>query len=72
VVDIGKATYADYPSFTSIDGSEAPTLTAQQKNTDPSLSTWTTSVTAGDYINFTLSSVSSLSYIVVAIYITKT
>jgi hypothetical protein len=72
VVDVLKSTYAGFPSFTSIAGTEKPTLSSAQKNQDTSLSTWTATITAGDYIKFNLDSVATVTYIYVSLDITKT
>ena len=52
VVDVKRATYAGFPTTASIAGSEKPTLSSAQKNQDTSLTTWTTSLTAGDILEF--------------------
>jgi hypothetical protein len=56
-VDIQKCTFDDFPNFTSICGTERPTLgvlnnSVQRKNKDENLSTWNTTVTAGDIFQF--------------------
>jgi phage-related tail fiber protein len=53
-IDVWKDTYANFPPTVAdtIAGSEKPALSSQQKNEDTSLSTWTTSVTAGDVLGF--------------------
>ncbi len=50
---VGRATYANFPTFTTISGSEKPTLSTAQKNEDLTLTTWTTSLAAGDVLRFT-------------------
>ena len=56
--DIGKVDFANFPNFSSICGSERPTLgdigqgTKQRINQDTSLSTWNTSLNAGDILQF--------------------
>ena len=62
VVDIFKTTYAQFPNgFTSIVGSEFPRLTNQAKNKDDNLSTWNTQITAGDILDFRVSSCSGIT-----------
>lgn len=56
-LNVSKATYSNVPTFTDIDGSEPITLSSATKNTDTSLSTWTTSVTEGDHIHISVASV---------------
>ena len=56
-VDIQKCTFEDFPNFTSICGTERPTLgvlnnSVQRKNKDDNLSTWNTTVNAGDIFQF--------------------
>lgn len=73
VVDVWKDNYATYPpsSLDSIAGTEKPTLSSSIKNEDNSLSTWTTSVSAGDIITFNVDSASTLTRVNLAIKITK-
>ena len=73
VVDVWKDTYANYPPLVadSIAGSEKPTLSTAIKNQDLSLSTWTTSVTAGDIIAFNVDSASTVTRVNLSINITK-
>lgn len=56
-VDIKKCTFADFPNFTSICGTELPTIgvinqSTGRKNKDDTLSTWNTTVNAGDIFQF--------------------
>lgn len=60
VVTISKATYANFPTFTAISGTEKPTLTSAQKNQDLSLTTWTTSVAQGDILRASVDSASTV------------
>lgn len=60
VIDVKRATYAAFPTTASIAGSEKPTLSSGQKNQDIALSTWTTSLNAGDVIEFVVESVSGV------------
>jgi len=56
--DIKKVDYANFPNFTSICGTEKPTLgdigggTTQRINQDASLTTWNTALNAGDILQF--------------------
>ncbi len=74
VVDVWKDTYANFPPIAgdSIAGTEKPTLSAAQKNQDASLSTWTTSVTAGDVIAFNVDSAATVTRVTVVIYGNRT
>jgi len=61
VVDIWKDTYANYPptDADSITSSTPPTVTTATKSEDTTLTSWTTSVTAGDIIGFSVDSVTT-------------
>ena len=56
--DIKKTDYANFPTFSSICGTERPTLgninsgTKQRINRDTSLTTWNTALNAGDILQF--------------------
>ena len=56
--DIKKVDYANFPNFSSICGTEKPTLgnigagTTQRINKDTNLSTWNTALVAGDILQF--------------------
>lgn len=49
-VDILKSNYTDPTAWTSIAGSELPSITASTKNQDLNLTTWTVNLTEGDYV----------------------
>lgn len=72
VIDVWKDTYANFPPTVAdtIAGTEKPTLSAATKNQDTSLSTWTTTVTAGDYLRFNVDSVSTVTRVHLSIMIT--
>ncbi len=74
VVDVWKDTYANYPPTVSdtIAGTEKPTLSTATKNQDASLSSWTTTVTAGDIIGFKVDSATTVTRVHVIIYGSKT
>lgn len=61
VFDIKKCTYDTYPTFTSIVGSEYPRLNNEIKSRDESLSTWDTTITAGDILDFEVLSCSGIT-----------
>jgi len=73
VVDVWKDTYANFPPTVAdtIAGSEKPTLSSAQKNQDLSLSTWTTSVAAGDILAFNVDSASTVTRVTVALRATR-
>jgi hypothetical protein len=73
VIDVWKDTYGNYPPTLadSIAGSEKPTLSSAIKNQDLSLTTWSTSVTAGDTIAFNVDSVSTVQRVHLIINTTR-
>ena len=74
VVDVWKDTYANFPPTVAdtITGSEKPTLSSADKNEDLSLSTWTSSVAAGDILRFNVDSASTLTRVTVVLKVTRT
>ena len=74
VVDVWKSTYDNFPPTVSdtIAGSEKPTLSNQQKNQDTSLTTWTTTINAGDYIRINVDSVNTVKKVAIDIFGYKT
>lgn len=74
VVDVWKDTYANFPPTVAdtITGTEKPTLSSANKNQDLSLSTWTTSIAAGDILRFNVDSVTTVQRVTVAIKVTRT
>lgn len=58
-------------SGVSIAGTEKPTLTAQQTNSDLALTTWTTSLVAGDIIEFVIDSASTITRATLTVLVTK-
>lgn len=69
VVDVQRATYGG--AFSSIAGSEKPTLVGASWNTDTSLSTWTTSLSAGDHLKFIVESTANLTYCAVDLLVNR-
>jgi hypothetical protein len=74
VLDVWKDTYINFPLtvLDTIAGTEKPTLATVQKNQDISLTSWTTTVTAGDYIRINVDSVTTCTKVAVDIYGNKT
>lgn len=72
VIDVWKDTYANFPPTVAdtIAGTEKPTLSSATKNQDLTLSTWTTTVTAGDYLRFNVDSASTVTRVHLSIQIT--
>ena len=73
IIDVWKDNFAAFPPTVadSIAGTEKPTLTSQIKNNDNSLSTWSTSITAGDILSFYVEDVSVVTRATLSIKITK-
>ncbi len=71
VIDVKKATYSGFPTTSSIAGSEKPTLSAAQKNQDLTLTTWTTTVTAGDVLEFVVDSAATVTKVTLSIKVNK-
>ena len=62
VVDIKRSTYSGFPTTSSIAGSDLPTLSSVQKNENLSISSWgSTALTAGDQIQFYLTSATTVT-----------
>jgi hypothetical protein len=60
VFSVKKASNVAYPVASAIDGSESPTLVAQRKDSNLTISSWTTSFVKGDWIEFLITSTSVL------------
>lgn len=62
VIDVWKDTYANFPPtiLDTITGTEKPTLVTVQKNQDTNLTTWITSISAGDILAFNVDSVDTI------------
>jgi hypothetical protein len=71
VIDVWKAAGTIPTGANTITGTEKPTLSSQQINSDLSLSSWTTSVAAGDIFAFYVDSASTITRVNLSIYITK-
>ena len=71
VIDVWKAAGTIPTVADTITGTEKPTLSSQQIASDLSLSTWATSVTAGDVFAFYVDSTSTITRVNLSIYITK-
>ncbi|MBN9691310.1 MAG: hypothetical protein J0M24_13825 [Verrucomicrobia bacterium] len=70
VVDVRKSTYSGFPTTSSIAASAKPTLSAAQKASDTTLTGWTTSVTAGDVLQFRVDSASTVTRLTLVLTIT--
>ena len=67
VVDVNRATYTNFPTTASIAGTELPTLSSAQKNEDLTLTTWTTTLSARDVLEFQVDSATTVTRVTVAL-----
>jgi hypothetical protein len=74
VVDIWKDTQTNFPPVNadSITASANPTITASNKMEDNTLTGWTTSITAGDWLFFNLDSNTAAKWLSINLKATKT
>lgn len=70
-IDVWKAAGTIPTGANTIAGTEKPTLSSQQLASDTSLTTWTTSVAAGDVFAFYVDSATTITRVNLSIYITK-
>lgn len=71
VCDILAASYATSPSFSSIAGTDKPTLSSAQAAKDTTLSGWgSTSISAGTFVKINLNSVTTCQRIMVQLIVT--
>lgn len=71
-IAISKASYAGFPgSLTSIVGAAPPTLSSQQKSTNTTLTGWTTLLTAGDILRFTVSSATAVTSVTLTLRVKR-
>jgi hypothetical protein len=61
VIDVKKCAHANFPTTSSICGSAKPTLSSAQINHDEALTSWTTSISAGDILEFVVDSASTVT-----------
>jgi len=73
VLDLWKDTYTNFPPTVAdtITAAAKPTLSATQKQQDSTLTGWTTSITAKDYIRLNVDSAATVTYCVLTVYVTK-
>ena len=67
VVDVNRATFANFPTTSSIAGTELPTISSAQKAEDLNLTTWTTTLNARDVLEFEVNSAISVQLVTVAL-----
>jgi hypothetical protein len=71
VLTIKKATYSGLPTFSSIVASAKPTLSSAQKSQDTTLTGWTTAVTAGDWLEYTVDSAATVERVTSSLTLTR-
>lgn len=67
VIDLKKATYSGLFTTSSITASAKPTLSSARKSEDTTLSGWTTSVSAGDWLEVIVDSASTVTQVTLAL-----
>lgn len=74
VIDVWKDTYANFPpdNSDSITSATPPTLSAAQKSQDTTLSSWVTSVAAGDIFGFNVDSATTVTRVTLTLKINRT
>jgi len=74
VVDIWKDTYANFPPVDadSITSATPPTISAGVKAQDSTLTSWTTTINAGDILAFNVDSITDIQRVTVSLKVRKT
>ena len=67
VFDISKCTFADYPAFNSITAAQRVQLTNSNKYFDDVLNNWTTTIVAGEILNFSVISVTDVRWLLISL-----
>lgn len=70
VVDVLRSSYPNFPATVSIASTDKPTLTAAQKNENLAVSMWTTSIAAGDQIEFYVDSAATVTRLNISLNVT--
>jgi hypothetical protein len=70
-ITLKKSTYAGFPTTASIVAAAPPVLSSAQKNTNSTLTGWTTAVTAGDILEFNLDSVTTCTRLNLIVTMTR-
>jgi hypothetical protein len=73
VIDINKSTYSGYPTTSSITASATPAISSAQKAQSSTLTGWTTSLLAGDILEFEVDATpTSITLATISLKVTKT
>jgi len=67
VFDLSKCTFADYPAFNSITAAQRVQLTNSNKYFDDVLNNWTTTIVAGEILNFSVISVTDVRRLLISL-----
>jgi hypothetical protein len=71
VIDVKKASYSGLPTTASICASAKPTLSSAQKSEDTTLTGWTTAISAGDWLEFNVDSVTTIKRVTLALTVLR-
>lgn len=71
VLDIKKSTFAGFPTTATIVASAPPTLSSAQKSQDTTLTGWTTTISAGDILEWSVTSVTTVTRVTNNLKVTK-
>lgn len=66
-VDVNRATFTNFPTTSSIAGTELPSVTSGRKAEDLGLTTWTTTLNARDILEFEVDSATTVQLVTVAL-----
>lgn len=71
-IGVKKSTFAGFPTTGSIVASAPPNLSSQQNATSTTLTGWTTTINAGDVLEFDLNSVTTCTRITLELQLSRT
>lgn len=71
-IGVKKSTFAGFPTTSSIVASAPPNLSSQQNATSTTLTGWTTTINAGDVLEFDLNSVATCTRITLELQLSRT
>lgn len=71
VLDVLKCDYTGFPTFATIVGTTAPSLTSVQKNQGSDMTAWTTTLNTGDFIRISVTSITSITYLLLSLLVKR-
>lgn len=73
VIDVWRDTFANFPPVVgdSIAGTEKPTLATQQTNSDLALSTWTTTLSKGEWLRINVDSAATVTRVTLSLRVRR-